>query len=143
MRFLNKYKLASRNTSVVAKTPLRVIKFNRPKWSVIKKKFYHQHKRLVRKIQRRLKKKSRLFAKIRSSGLELKLSTTSVLDKLKIKSYQLRLKKALKKAKKLLIKKELNVTEICYECDFNSLSWFIKSFKKEFGITPKQYQQNC
>ena len=53
------------------------------------------------------------------------------------------LKKALKKAKKLLIKKELNVTEICYECDFNSLSWFIKSFKKEFGITPKQYQQNC
>ena len=53
------------------------------------------------------------------------------------------LKKSLLKSKKLLEDKELNVTEVCYECGFNSISWFIKSFKKEFDITPKKYQQNC
>lgn len=53
------------------------------------------------------------------------------------------LKKFLLKSKKLLEDKELNVTEVCYECGFNSISWFIKSFKKEFGTTPKKYQQNC
>jgi len=53
------------------------------------------------------------------------------------------LRKSLDKAKGLLSNQELNVTEVCYECGFNSLSWFIKSFKKEFGLTPKKYQQNC
>ena len=53
------------------------------------------------------------------------------------------LRKSLDKAKALLANQELNVTEVCYECGFNSLSWFIKSFKKEFGLTPKKYQQNC
>lgn len=53
------------------------------------------------------------------------------------------LHKYLKKAKQLLETKELNVTEVCYECGFHSISWFIKSFKKEFGMTPKKYQQNC
>ena len=53
------------------------------------------------------------------------------------------LKKSLNKAKKLLEEKSLNVTEVCFECGFNSVSWFTKSFKKEFGITPKKYQQNC
>ena len=53
------------------------------------------------------------------------------------------LKKALLKAKILLENKELNVTEVCRECGFNSISWFIKSFKNEFGVTPKKYQQNC
>jgi len=51
------------------------------------------------------------------------------------------LKKALEKAKKLLKDNQLNVTQVCFECGFNSISWFIKSFKKEFGITPKKYQQ--
>jgi AraC-like DNA-binding protein len=53
------------------------------------------------------------------------------------------LNKSLLKSKKLLEDKELNVTQVCYECGFNSISWFIKSFKKEFGTTPKKYQQNC
>jgi len=53
------------------------------------------------------------------------------------------LHKSLAKAKTLLCTKELNVTEVCFECGFHSISWFIKSFKKEFGITPKKYQQNC
>ena len=53
------------------------------------------------------------------------------------------LKKALYKAKKLLEAKELNVTQVCFECGFHSISWFTKSFKKEFDVTPKKYQQNC
>jgi AraC-like DNA-binding protein len=53
------------------------------------------------------------------------------------------LNQSLHKAKNLLSTKELNVTEVCFECGFHSISWFIKSFKKEFGITPKKYQQNC
>ena len=53
------------------------------------------------------------------------------------------LQRALRKSQKLLQNKQLNVTEVSLECGFQSLSWFIKSFKKEFGITPKQYQQNC
>jgi len=52
------------------------------------------------------------------------------------------LKKALTKAKFLLKEKELNVTQIAQESGFNSLSWFTKSFKEEFGLTPKKYQQN-
>jgi len=53
------------------------------------------------------------------------------------------LQKSLNKAKYLLADKTLNVTDVCYDSGFNSLSWFIKSFKKEFGVTPKKYQQNC
>lgn len=53
------------------------------------------------------------------------------------------LRKSLNKAKTLLATKEFNVTEVCFECGFHSISWFIKSFKNEFGITPKKYQQNC
>jgi len=53
------------------------------------------------------------------------------------------LQKSLTKAKQLLEDKTLNVTNVCYDSGFNSLSWFIKSFKKEFGVTPKKYQQNC
>jgi AraC-like DNA-binding protein len=53
------------------------------------------------------------------------------------------LHKSLNKAKALLATKELNVTEVCLECGFGSTSWFIKSFKKEFGLTPKKFQQNC
>ncbi|MDF1884224.1 helix-turn-helix domain-containing protein [Sulfurimonas sp. SAG-AH-194-C21] len=52
------------------------------------------------------------------------------------------LKKSLLKAKSLLEEKSLSVTQVCFECGFNSLSWFTKSFKEEFGTTPKKYQQN-
>ena len=53
------------------------------------------------------------------------------------------LNRSLLKAKSLLEHKSLSVTEVCFECGFNSLSWFTKSFKEAFGTTPKKYQQNC
>jgi len=52
------------------------------------------------------------------------------------------LQRSLTKAASLLQEKRLSVTEVCFESGFNSLSWFTKSFKDAFGVTPKKYQQN-
>ncbi len=51
------------------------------------------------------------------------------------KAYHNQLK--LNKAKELL--KHKNVSEVCYDLGFESISYFIKLFKTHFGITPKQY----
>jgi len=45
----------------------------------------------------------------------------------------------LEKAKDLLIKNEGNVTEIAYQCGFNSQSYFTKSFTEYFQKTPSQF----
>jgi len=50
--------------------------------------------------------------------------------------------KKLSKAKVLLEKTDMNVSEVSIESGFDNLSWFIQSFKKEFGITPKQTKNN-
>ena len=42
----------------------------------------------------------------------------------------------LKKAKKLLLSQFGTVSEVAFEVGFNSLSYFTKSYKKHFGITP-------
>ena len=41
----------------------------------------------------------------------------------------------------LLITSNLSITEICYECGFENLSWFYKLFTKKYGMTPKQYRK--
>lgn len=46
----------------------------------------------------------------------------------------------LKYACTLLSTDEHNVTEVSYKLSFSSLSHFIKLFKEQLGITPKQYQ---
>ena len=38
-----------------------------------------------------------------------------------------------------LITTDLSITEIAYASGFNDLSYFIKTFKKYKGTTPKQY----
>lgn len=38
-----------------------------------------------------------------------------------------------------LLATELSITEIALNCGFNDVSYFIKTFKKHKGITPKQY----
>ena len=50
--------------------------------------------------------------------------------------------KKLSKAKLLLLKTDLNVSEVCLELGFDNLSWFVQIFKKEFGVTPKQIKNN-
>ncbi len=45
----------------------------------------------------------------------------------------------LKRAAKLLKMKSASVTEICYEVGFNNLSYFAKTFKDLFGVSPSDY----
>jgi AraC-like DNA-binding protein len=40
------------------------------------------------------------------------------------------------RAHELLLKHELNVSEVAYEVGFSSLASFSRSFKKKFGISP-------
>jgi signal transduction histidine kinase/ligand-binding sensor domain-containing protein/DNA-binding response OmpR family regulator len=47
----------------------------------------------------------------------------------------------LKRAAKLLRAKSDNVTQIAYSVGFNSLSYFNKCFKEQFGVTPGQYAE--
>ncbi len=44
-------------------------------------------------------------------------------------------------AQRKLITTELNISQIAYECGFNSLSWFNTTFKKIIGCTPKEYKK--
>ncbi|HTF30560.1 MAG TPA: helix-turn-helix domain-containing protein, partial [Flavitalea sp.] len=44
----------------------------------------------------------------------------------------------LKKAKRLLEAKAGNVSEIGYEVGFNNLSYFSKTYREEFGISPSE-----
>jgi AraC-like DNA-binding protein len=45
----------------------------------------------------------------------------------------------LNRAAELLRAKTDNITQIAYETGFNSLSWFAKAFKEQYGVTPSQY----
>ena len=47
--------------------------------------------------------------------------------------------KRMNRAKDLLIKKEISVTNLAYEVGYQNVSHFIKAFKNEFGLSPKQY----
>jgi AraC-like DNA-binding protein len=44
-------------------------------------------------------------------------------------------------AKKLLQQSKMYVDDICYECGFNSVSFFNRKFKKHTGMTPLEYRQ--
>lgn len=43
---------------------------------------------------------------------------------------------------KILLKSDKNVTETCYECGFESLSYFNRIFKKVVGQNPIQFKKN-
>lgn len=45
----------------------------------------------------------------------------------------------LKKSIKLLLEGELNVSQIAYEVGFNSPSYYVRSFTKQYGNSPKEY----
>lgn len=44
-------------------------------------------------------------------------------------------------AMKLLKHSSLTVTEVCFECGFNSLPYFSQAFKKKFGASPEQIKE--
>jgi len=50
------------------------------------------------------------------------------------------LRKRLELAKSLMLTTDFTVQQICYDCGFESDSHFIRSFKDQFGMTPKQWR---
>ena len=44
-------------------------------------------------------------------------------------------------AKKLLVLTDGSITDICFDCGFQSSSYFIKTFKNKEGITPLKYRE--
>ncbi len=44
-------------------------------------------------------------------------------------------------SKKLLFSSNLSITEICFACGYNSLSNFLREFRKFFGITPAEMRK--
>lgn len=45
-------------------------------------------------------------------------------------------------AKQLLLQEDKAVSDVCYAVGYNSTSHFIRSFKKQYGCTPKQFQKS-
>ena len=50
------------------------------------------------------------------------------------------MKLRLERAELLLGTTELPVTEVCLQTGFNNISFFIRSFKKAYGVTPLKYR---
>ena len=48
----------------------------------------------------------------------------------------------LNQAAKLLLKSDLNITEIAYQTGFTSPKYFTECFTKQFGESPSQYIEN-
>lgn len=74
---------------------------------------------------------------ISTSQLSRKLNQTTGFS---TTSYILQVK--LSKAKKMLHDSSVSLSEVADSCGFYDLSYFSRVFKKEFGITPSQYQKN-
>lgn len=65
------------------------------------------------------------------------VSVTGVSPASYINSYRM------KQSASLLASTELPVTDICYRVGFNNVSYFIKTFQKHYGCTPKKYRTLC
>ena len=50
-------------------------------------------------------------------------------------------KKKLELATNMLINSDKKIIDITYELHFESLSYFVRSFRKEFGINPTEYRK--
>ncbi|TVR75087.1 MAG: hybrid sensor histidine kinase/response regulator [Marinilabiliales bacterium] len=48
----------------------------------------------------------------------------------------------LQRSYELLIERRTSVKEVCYLSGFNNISYFIKCFRKQFGVTPAQLRDN-
>ena len=48
----------------------------------------------------------------------------------------------LEKALQILHEKDISVTQLAYETGYENISYFIKAFKDEYGLSPKQYALN-
>jgi signal transduction histidine kinase/ligand-binding sensor domain-containing protein/DNA-binding response OmpR family regulator len=74
---------------------------------------------------------------------ELGMSRTNLYRKVKsltnLSTIDLIINIRLLTAKRMLMESDLSIAEIAYETGFNSPAYFTTSFKKQYGITPKEY----
>lgn len=54
-------------------------------------------------------------------------------------SYVLKLK--LNKAERMLVEKDLSITEVSDNCGFYDPNYFSRAFKKEYGVSPTYYKK--
>jgi AraC-like DNA-binding protein len=73
---------------------------------------------------------------ISTSQLNRKLNAISGLN---CSNYVLHVR--LNRAKKILIKSQRPIGDIAMECGFNDFAYFSRAFRKEFMMTPSQYQR--
>ncbi|HTE34743.1 MAG TPA: two-component regulator propeller domain-containing protein [Chryseolinea sp.] len=82
---------------------------------------------------------------VESLSDEMGMSSTHLYRKLKslthLSANEIIKRYRIKKASLLLQNKEGNISEIMYAVGFSNLSYFSKCFKMEFGISPKEFQQ--
>jgi AraC-like DNA-binding protein len=52
------------------------------------------------------------------------------------------LKERLKLAKNYLRMANYQIQEVCFMAGFNNITYFIRAFKAEFGMTPKVFQNS-
>lgn len=50
-------------------------------------------------------------------------------------------KQHLHRASELLLSEDLSIKEVCHRCHFANYSHFIECFRREYGLTPKQYRE--
>jgi signal transduction histidine kinase/ligand-binding sensor domain-containing protein/DNA-binding response OmpR family regulator len=74
---------------------------------------------------------------------ELGMSRTNLYRKVKsltnLSTIDLIINIRLLTAKRMLLESDLSIAEIAYETGFNSPAYFATSFKKQYGISPKEY----
>jgi len=104
MRFLNKYKLYSRRTAVVSKTPVRVLYFKRSKWQKLKAQFTRIKKSRFTRRMSRINNKSKLRVRLQLIKQALGLKTHTMEDTLKLEASKLMVEKKLRKFWPLLVK---------------------------------------
>ncbi len=78
---------------------------------------------------------------------ELGMSRTNLYRKVKsltnLSTIDLIISIRLLAAKRMLLESDLSIAEVAYETGFNSPAYFTTSFKKQYGITPKEFiEQN-